>query len=170
MSDQYPPPPSGDPNQPPPGAPYSPGAPYAGGPVPPAPEKKRSVGKIIAIVLGVLLLVCVLCTVGTFLFARDTWNDLVNSSAANAEVGDCLAGDNIDSVGQAQNVDVKKVECSDSEAKYKVVGKFTDKTQADAGAQGEICEPFVKDGAQRFVWLAPSGDSKGTVLCLANAG
>lgn len=177
MSDQYPPPPGGDPNQPPSapysGAPYSgapyPGAPYPGAPVPP-PQKKRSVGKIILLVVGILLAVCVACTVGTFFLARDTFNDIVNAVETNptsAQVGDCLGGSDIESEGKTGELDVKKVDCADDAATYKVVGRVAGKTAVQAQTDTTICQPFVEAGAERSLWLSESGDTTGTVFCLA---
>jgi len=176
MSDQYPPPPSGDPNQPP-SAPYSGGAPYQGAPYPgapgapvPPPQKKRSVGKIILIVVGILLAVCILCTVGVFFLARDTWNDIVNAVETNpttAQVGDCLGGNDIESEGKTGSLDVKKVDCADAEAKYKVVGRVPGKTAVQAQTDDTICQPYVDEGAERSLWLSESGETTGTVFCLA---
>lgn len=153
MSDQYPPPsnpsqsggeqnwPGGDPN-----APGS--APGYGAPVPP-PAKKRSTGKIVGSIVGVLALLGVLCAIGAFFLIRNLADETVD-----AKVGDCLAGDSISSTGTDTDIKIRVVSCSDSNVKHKVYGRIPDKTFAEAEAgEGAICEPYIKDGAESYIWL-----------------
>jgi hypothetical protein len=158
MSDQYPPPPSGDPNMPP-SAPQ--GAPYSGAPAP--PPKKRSVGKIIMIVLGALLLVCVLCVGGLFLFGKNLIDDFQNNPTT-AQVGDCLGGEDLDREGTTGTLDVKKVDCADADATYKIVGRVPNKTVTDAQTDTSICSAFAD--AEKSVWLGEEGETLGAVFCL----
>jgi hypothetical protein len=89
-------------------------------------------------------------------------SDLFGGSAGSADVGECLSGKSIDqSNDKFQEADLEVVECSDADAKYKVVGKVEDKTQAQA--TDEVCRPF--NGAE-FVYWEGRANEKGTVLCL----
>jgi hypothetical protein len=81
----------------------------------------------------------------------------VTGDPDTAAVGECLSGATAD--------DLKVVECADSTAEYKVVGKVDDKTQTEANLNGgQICRPFT--GAERIFWKGEQGGS-GYVLCLA---
>ncbi|WP_238012640.1 hypothetical protein KZZ52_55720 [Dactylosporangium sp. AC04546] len=164
----YGPPPSGAPyNDPSSGAPYAP-PPPGGGPfgAPPPPPKKSSAGKIILIVLGVILVLALVCCGGIFFFAKDTWNDIVNSSAANAKVGDCLAGDEITETG-SKSVSVKIVKCDDATARYKVVGLKGGVPQSEAlKAQPTVCDEFTD--ASYVLWQG-TDISSGDALCLTDA-
>ncbi|MEU7867876.1 hypothetical protein [Dactylosporangium sp. NPDC049140] len=159
------PPASGSPydQQPAYGAPAAPGgAPYGA----PPPPKKSSAGKIILIILGVVLVLALVCCGGIFLFARSTWNnivDSVNSDASNAKVGDCLAGDSI-SDNTSKNVSVKIVKCDDSTAKYKVVGIKNGVSQTEAlKDEATVCDAF--SDAKYVLWQG-TDVSSGDALCL----
>jgi hypothetical protein len=81
----------------------------------------------------------------------------VTGDPDTAAVGECMSGASAD--------DLKVVECTDSAAEYKVVGKVEDKTQTEANVSAEqICRPFA--GAERIFWKGEQGGS-GYVLCLA---
>jgi hypothetical protein len=145
----YGPPPTGDPY----------GAPPAGGPygAPPPPVKKSKAGKIIGIIAGVIVVLLLVCG-GISYFA------LKGTSASNAKVGDCLGGDSISSSGQATSVDVKVVKCTDSAAKYEVVGRTDNVSRAETSSQDtKVCDAF-KD-ATSVVWVG-SDEAKGTALCV----
>jgi len=145
----YGPPPTGDPY----------GAPPAGGSygAPPPPVKKSKAGKIVGIVAGVIVVLLLVCG-GISYFA------LKGTSAANAKVGDCLGGDSISDSGQATSVDVKVVKCTDSDAKYEVVGRTDNVSRADTSKQDtQVCNAF-KD-ATSVVWVG-SDQAKGTALCV----
>ncbi|WP_432980009.1 LppU/SCO3897 family protein [Dactylosporangium sp. CA-233914] len=195
MSDQYPPPgsypPPGGGGYPPPGGdqpPYGPpssgvpyGSPSSGAPydqppaygapgapfgAPPPPPKKSSAGKIILIIVSVILVLALLCCGGIFLFARSTWNDIVdsvNSDPSNAKVGDCLAGDSITDEA-SKDVSVKIVKCDDATAKYKVVGikGGVPKTEA-LKEKPTVCDDFTD--AKYVLWQG-ANDSSGDALCL----
>jgi hypothetical protein len=145
----YGPPPAGDPY----------GAPPAGGPygAPPPPVKKSKAGKIVGIIAGVIVVLLLVCG-GISYFA------LKGTSAANAKVGDCLGGDSISDSGQATSVDVKVVKCTDSDAKYEVVGRTDNVSRAETSSQDtKVCDAF-KD-ATSVVWVG-SDEAKGTALCV----
>jgi hypothetical protein len=113
--------------------------------------------KIILAVVGALLLLC--CVGGVALAVQ---SDIFGGGAGSADVGDCLAGKGIDSGNDRfQKADLEVVECSDSEARYKVVGKVENKTQTEA--VDAVCEPFT--GAELIYWEGRQGE-EGTVLCL----
>ncbi|MEV8511240.1 hypothetical protein [Dactylosporangium sp. NPDC051484] len=170
----YGPPTSGSPyGAPASGSPYdqppaygAPGAPFG---APPPPPKKSSAGKIILIILGVILVLVLVCCGGIFLFAKGTWNDIVDSvesNSANAKVGDCLAGDDITNE-TSKSVSVKIVKCDDSTAKYKVLGIPGGVSQADALAkETKVCDAYPD--TQYVVWQGPDVSS-GDALCLEDA-
>ena len=142
-------PPTGDPYAPPPG-----GAPYG---APPPPVKKSKAGKIIGIVAGVIVVLLLVCG-GISYFA------LKGTSAAEAKVGDCLGGDSISDSGAATSVDVKVVKCTDSSAKYDVVGRTENVSRAQTSSQDtKVCDAF-KD-ATSVVWVG-TDEAKGTALCV----
>src|SRR5262245_61378149 len=152
-----------DPNQPqegiqasqPPYAPPPPppGAPYADPGVGQPPAKKGKAGKIIGIIAGVVVLLLIACgVIGYFAL------DIGKSSAANAKVNDCLAGDDIS--GGTTTASLKVTECSSSDARYKVVGLVPNKTKAEASSQGnDLCQPFVAQGAELLYWQESSRGS-----------
>jgi hypothetical protein len=123
------------------------------------PPASRGGGKlkIILAIVGAFLLLC--CIGGVALAVQ---SDIFGGSAGNADVGDCLSGKSIDqSSDRFQEADLEVVECSDADAKYKVVGKVEGKTQAQA--TDAVCKPFT--GAELIYWEGRAGE-KGTVLCL----
>lgn len=81
---------------------------------------------------------------------------LARNNAANAEVGDC--------VKESGSNGLKQVDCNGPEAEFKVVGRVGDKPREDATMS--TCSAF-KDVTQVY-WEGT--DSKGFVLCLADAG
>jgi len=147
--------------QPPYGAPG--GAPFG---APPPPPKKSSAGKIILIVLGVILLLVIVCCGGTFLFAKDKWDNFWGSLPTNAKVGDCLAGDSITD-STSKDVSVKIVKCDDASAKYKVVGIVNNVPQAEALKQDTtVCKDYT---AASYVLWQGTDPTSGDALCLDDA-
>jgi hypothetical protein len=160
MAEQYPPQPGSEP------APQfgPPDAPYAD-PIAPAAPKKGKTGKIIGIVVGVLVLLLILCGVGAFFLFKNATSPL-----AEAKVNQCFAGDDIQA--NPSNPKLKIVECGDGSARYKIVGKIADKTQAEASAanSSELCQPYVDQGVDTSFWQEKSvGAGKGPLFCLAPA-
>ena len=170
----------GQPGEPYSGQPYSgqpayggptpqPGSPYSGysgeapapnpygAPVPP-PVKKRSAGKIIGIVVGVLVLLIAICVgAGALLLNK------AKSDPANAKVGNCLAGETMDSTTAKPVSNIKVVDCTATDAKYKVVGVVDNKTESDFNADNNICKAYPT--AESALWQGTSG-KPGSVLCL----
>ena len=159
-------PPPGSPPPPPPGSPYSgysgeapapyPGGPVPGGPVP--PPAKKSGGKVVGIIIGAVVLLLVVCVGGGALL----WNN-VKENPTNAKVGDCLAGETMDSTTAREVHDIKKVDCTATNAKYKVAGIVENKTEIQFKIDNEICHAFPT--AESALWQGTQG-KPGSVLCL----
>lgn len=114
-----------------------------------APKKKSKAPKIILI--AALVLVAAGFGIYNFMFG-----------AGNAKVGDCLKGD----INKATSIE--KVDCGSADAKYSVVGRVENKTEADVNAPEEshACAAFEKVTA---VYWESSGRSKtGALLCLGD--
>jgi hypothetical protein len=83
---------------------------------------------------------------------------LSRNEPSNAKVGDCISG------GSAQ--DMKIVGCSDTAAKYKVVGRVENKPQSeftDDAKLAQNCSPFPT--AETGFWQGEEGKN-GIILCL----
>jgi len=134
----------------------------------PPPPKKSSAGKIILIIVGIILALILVCCGGTFFFAKDKWNDLwdeIQSSSANAKVGDCLAGDSITDAG-SNDVSVKIVKCDDATAKYKVIGIKNGVPKSEAlKTQPTVCDEFTD--ASYVLWQG-TNEASGDALCLSD--
>jgi hypothetical protein len=130
-------------------------------PVPPPTAPKRT-GRTVGIIIGVVVLLGVLC-VGGLVAA----NVLGKNSPANAKVGDCLAGDSMNSTTAQKVNNVKIVDCTSADAKYKVVGLVGNKTETDFESDQNICQAFPT--AQFGLWQGNSGEA-GSVLCLEPKG
>jgi len=125
------------------------------------PPKRRG-GKIVVIVLAVLVVLAAACGIGAYLLARN-----MNSTAAKAKEGDCLAGDTITGT-QKTTTPLKIVNCDAADARYKVIARIPDKTSGEAVV--DLCVPYAPKGADVIYWEPTSrGASKGTVLCLGAA-
>jgi hypothetical protein len=153
----------GAPQPPAPGSPYSgysgeAPAPYPGGPVPPPPAKKGGAGKIIGIILGAVVLLIALCVGGGALLLNKAKTD-----PANAKVGNCLAGATMDSNTAQEVNNIKVVDCTASDAKYKVVGVVPDKTRVEWDTDKDICSTYPT--AESTLWQGAAGKA-GSVLCL----
>jgi hypothetical protein len=133
-------------------------APYPGGPVPP-PAKKGGAGRIIGIIVGVVVVLLLAVCGGAAWF---TFNK-AKSDPANATVGDCLAGDTMDSTEAKEVNNIKKVECTSADAKYKVIGIVANKTEAQFNIDQDICKAYPS--AASALWQGTKGQS-GSVLCL----
>jgi hypothetical protein len=150
-------PPPGSPPPPPPGPPGPPGdetfgtapqAPQA------APVKKKSKLVPILIIVGVVLLA--LCGGAIFLVAN-----VLGDSAVNAKVGDCFEA----SVFTSELTDAQgttTVECTDPDAKYKVVGIVEGKTFEEMDVNAD-CQQWAT--AVAGIWFGEEGE-KGKVFCV----
>lgn len=128
----------------------------------PAPEQKKKggVAKIIGIVVTVVV---VLCLSAGFVLLKST---IFSSDATKkAQTGDCIG--NLPQVGEGEDKqapDAKVVECTSTDAAYKVEGRLENKTEAEATSD-EICSAYAD---ALYVYRAIDQSSgKGYVLCLS---
>jgi hypothetical protein len=132
-----------------------------GAPLPPPTPARRGPLRTILIVVGALLLL--FCIGGGFAIYKvvTSAND---TDPEAAKVGACLSGDSLASQApdQFKEVNLNVVDCTDSKADYKVVGRVEKKTQAEANVQS-ICNPF---STAEFVYWQGQPGKQGTVLCL----
>jgi hypothetical protein len=128
---------------PPPGQPGQPGQPLPA--AEPEPKKKKS--GLVRVVVTLVVLAAL--GVGGWWFTR--------SDAVNAQVGDCLAGTTPEEMDASK---LKKVECSASDAPFKVVERVENKTEAEANS---ACTESTED---RWVFWSGETGKSGTVLCL----
>ncbi|MGV9250706.1 LppU/SCO3897 family protein [Streptomyces sp. NPDC003697] len=132
-----------------PGGPQQPYAPFPqqqGGPVPPPAAPAKRGGKKLLRILGVIVVAVI---IGVIKFGIGWWAS--ETDAETTSVGACMHNDGSDS-----NADLNEVDCSSSEAQYKVVQKF-DNTSDDSK-----CEA-VKDAEIAYY---QSGNNHDVVLCL----
>lgn len=142
---QQPTPPMGQqPGQPgvPPQGPYAP-FPNQGAPVPP-PAPARRGGKKLVRILGVVVVGILVLAVkfGIGWFASET-------DAETTSVGACMHNDGTDS-----SADLNEVDCSSSDAQYKVVKKFDDTSDdSKCEAVSEATISYIQSGAGHDVVL-----------------
>jgi hypothetical protein len=98
--------------------------------------------------------------------AAPTTPAVKNTDSIYAKVGDCLAGQTMDSTTAQDVSDVRIVSCTASDAKYKVVGKVPNKTEVQFNADDHICDAYPT--AVSALWQGRAG-GVGSVLCLADA-
>ncbi|MDT7842643.1 LppU/SCO3897 family protein [Streptomyces justiciae] len=122
-----------------PGVPPQGGAPYA--PVPPTPPARRFNKKVLRI--AGFIVVAILVAGGKWFFGQ--------TDAETTSVGSCMHNE-----GTQINPDLKTVDCSSSDAQYKVVEKF-DNTSDDSK-----CESV----ASAEISYYQTGDGHDVVLCL----
>jgi hypothetical protein len=123
---------------------------------PAEPEKKRRIGKWIATILGVIIVIAIVAVVR---FGLGEITAFLTGDTTKAKVGDCITEN-------ANANDMKIVDCTKPEAAFKVAGVVDDKTQAEAETS---CEPFPTAESYLFQWEGseqPKDDTKGQVLCL----
>lgn len=135
---------------------------------PPTSRSRRGPIAAILVAIGALMLLCVIG--GVILVVRGGGPDFSGAAGSDdsgrdtvvgAAVGECLAGDSVDNVQQAQNADLRVVDCTEADARYTVVGRIDGRTQEQV--DDEVCQPY--DQAELTYWDGRSGES-GTVLCL----
>jgi hypothetical protein len=129
---------------------------------PPVIPKKGGAGKVIGIIAGVIVLLLLICG-GVFALFGSKFVDSVKHDPANAKVGNCLAGDKLDSTTAQKVNNVKVVDCTSTDANYKVVGIVPNKTQTDFDTDNTICKDYPT--AESALWQGSPGSS-GSVLCL----
>jgi hypothetical protein len=146
------PPPYGAPGYPPPAPP------------PPATSARRSPVRTILIIVSALL---ALCCIGSVVTLAINGTKIVNSvrNPPAPKVGACMGGDSLASQtpDQFKEVNLREVNCTATNANYKVVGRIDNKTQAEANVR-TICAPFT---TAEFVYWEGQPGKPGTVLCLA---
>jgi hypothetical protein len=139
-------------------------APQGGGPVPPpiappvAPVRKRSKGRLIVSIVG-LLVVVVLGIVGYVASQKDV---------VNAKVGSCIDPATSTSSTTTQDASgAKIVDCTSANAKFVVVGIVENKTKADFESKStDPCAAFPKTTAALW-WTTNKGSTaSGSILCL----
>src|SRR6266545_1443569 len=174
------------------GSPYnSPYNPY-GSPSPyGTPPKKGSGGKVAAIIIGALVLIGALSAGGFYYLQSKNKNNTATPATStasthdgssksprttattpsvkttdptNARVGDCLAGQTMDSSTAEEVSDIKIVPCTAADAKYKVVGIVAGKTEAQFKVDDHLCDAYPS--AVSVLWQGRTGGA-GSVLCLA---
>ena len=132
--------------------------PYGGPPV--QPVKKGGAGKVIAIVVGVVVVLLAVCGVGIVFVAHKA----NKTDTTNAKVNDCIKSDALDSTTAKEVSGTKIVPCTSGDAKYKVVGIVNNKTEVDFNVDNDICKAYPD--AKSELWQGERGKS-GSVLCLA---
>ena len=78
------------------------------------------------------------------------------SAPSAAKVGDCMSGQTAETL--------KKVDCTDASAAWTVVGRLSDKTEAQFDAEDDPCSSFPT--SETAYWEGKKGE-KGFLLCLA---
>jgi hypothetical protein len=130
---------------------FTPGPPPA-----PVPAKKSNTGKIIAMVVGGVLLLGVVCVGAIVLVAVNMFGDRVQ----NASVGDCLPA-SIETAADVSAID--KVPCDSAEATTKIVGIVENRDAEDLQTDAALCTEFAT--AKSKFWVGEPG-KKGKVFCL----
>ncbi|HEU4421068.1 MAG TPA: hypothetical protein VFR67_00835 [Pilimelia sp.] len=154
----------GQPGGQPGGRPYGnpPPAQFAA-PVTTAPRKKP-LGKKLAGFAGVIVAVVVVALLKFGVFAGlSSALGVGDDKTAEAKAGDCLA--QLPTVGQGQEKEAnnaKVVKCDAADAKFSVVGRVENQTQAQAANDG-VCKAYP-EAEYRFSSIPQGG--KGYVLCL----
>ncbi|MBB5870379.1 uncharacterized protein (UPF0333 family) [Allocatelliglobosispora scoriae] len=119
-----------------------------------APKKSGIVGKIV----GVVVLIVVLAVAGIAYFA------LSDSPGLKAEVGKCLADvPTATGTTEAEANNASVVECTEADAKYKIIGKIDNKKKSEADA---ACQAAAPD--YLYVYTEGKTDASVLVLCLTD--
>ena len=126
----------------------------------PAPAKKKS--NVVKIVSAVGAIVLATCIAGAAYLVR---NGLNSDNTKQAQAGDCIG--NLPDVAQGEDKaanGAKVVDCTGSDALYKVEGRLEGKTEAQAKEE-TVCDAFP--AADSWYRAIPSGGT-GYVLCLSS--
>ncbi|MEU0055093.1 hypothetical protein [Streptomyces sp. NPDC006334] len=126
--------------------PYAP-VPDQGAPLPP-PAPQNKAGKKVARVLGFIVVAVV---IGVVKWGIGWW--ATSTDAETTSVGACLHNE-----GNESSPDLNEVDCSSSDAQFKVVEKF------DGTSDDKKCESVTKDWTISYI---QSGGGHDVVLCLA---
>ncbi|WP_424534600.1 LppU/SCO3897 family protein [Sphaerisporangium viridialbum] len=127
---------------------------------PPAARKKRG-GKIAGALgaVGIFLVIAVIKIGGVFAVREGVGavGDQVTGAPRIAHVGDCMAGQDKDSL--------KVVDCKDATVEWKVARKVNGKTEAQFNADTSLSMCHDKDVTTAY-WEGPKSGAMGYVLCL----
>ncbi|WP_189329318.1 LppU/SCO3897 family protein [Actinoplanes ianthinogenes] len=121
--------------------------------MPPAAPKK-SAGKKVLSILGVIAVIIVIA--GLKFGLRTA---LASDPTEDAKVGDCISV-NSALKDEASDTDAKIVECSSSDAKFTVIGRVDGVSDVNSTA----CDKFFKEGEEGAVLSSDKG--KGYLLCV----
>jgi hypothetical protein len=137
--------------------------PQMAAPVTTAPPKK-SMGKKLAGFAGVIAVALVVAVLKFGLFAGiSSALGIGDDKTAEAKAGDCIA--QLPDVAEGQQKEAnnaKVVKCDAADAKFSVLGRLENQTEAQA-AKDDICKAYPE--AEYSYYSIPSG-GKGYVLCL----
>lgn len=136
------------------------GPPSAGESVPGGAVPQKS-GAAIKKILGIV--VVVLVGLGVFLLR----NMLNQDDTADAKAGDCIASLKAPKEGETTNAaGAEVVDCTSSEAKFTVIGRVDNQTEAQFNADPElkICTDAGHKDSEIMLWSKKGGS--GYVLCL----
>ncbi|MFG3603616.1 LppU/SCO3897 family protein [Micromonospora chersina] len=142
--------------------PPQPGQPEPAFPAQPPAEAKKSRGRKILSIVGLLLAVVAVGLVKGGLHLWEQRDDTVQAKA-----GDCIAKlPELADGKETEANDAKVVECTSTEAVYNVVGRVDGQTEAQAQA-GEACDQYIKEGEDGYVfWGNERTGDKYYLLCL----
>ncbi|MER5599353.1 hypothetical protein [Streptomyces sp. NPDC002265] len=144
---QTPPPPAGQQPVPPQGAPYAPFPNQGGAPLPPPPAPAKRAGKKVLRIVGAI---AVFVIIGLIKFGIGFWAS--ETDAETTSVGACMHNDGTDN-----NADLNEVDCSSSDAQYKVVKKFDDTSDdKKCAAVTEATISYIQSGGGHDVVLCLS--------------
>ncbi|MFU8874957.1 hypothetical protein [Micromonospora sp. SL4-19] len=142
--------------------PQQPGQPEPAYPAQPPAEAKKSRGRKILSIIGLLLAVVAVGLAKGGLRLWEQRNDTVQAKA-----GDCIG--KLPEVVEGKDTKAngaKVVECTSTEAAYTVVGRVDGLTEAQAQA-GEACDEYIKEGEDGYVfWGNERSGNKYYLLCL----
>ena len=150
MSEQVAPPPASYPGQPEPAV-----------QTPPPAETKKSRGRKLLSIIGVIVAIIVIAGLK---FGLKSY--LNRDETAEAKVGDCIA--QLPEVAEGKETaanNAKVVECTSTDAAYNVVGRVDGQTEAQAQS-GDACNQYFKEGDDGYVFYSVEEGGKGYLLCL----
>ncbi|OLB78338.1 MAG: hypothetical protein AUI14_13600 [Actinobacteria bacterium 13_2_20CM_2_71_6] len=88
---------------------------------------------------------------------------VTSTDPIDAKVGNCLAGETLDSTTAKEVNNIKIVDCTSTDAKYRVVGIVAGKTEVQFDADDHVCALYPS--AESALWQGTTG-KVGSVLCL----
>ena len=127
-------------------------------PAPPAPAKKKSTGKK---VLGIVGIVVIALVIGAFKVGVREWFS-AEDKTADAKAGDCLSALPAVAEGQETEASAEVLSCTDAAAAYTVLGRVDNQTEAQAQSP-EVCAEFPET---ELAYRAMPESGPGYVLCI----